>query len=292
MRWANVWWESGRRLAVEGETEWRILPASVDEVPFVATDDLWTVWDGGGDLPTVLARALAEAQPVPKAAVTLLPSVLRPSRIFCIGRNYRAHAAETGAEIPDVPVVFNKFPNTITAAGAPVPYPPATEELDYEVELVAVMGRRAWRVPESRALAYVGGYTVGNDVSARDLQHRTSQWLLGKSLPGFAPLGPVLVTRDELQDPGGLAIQLDLNGERRQDSNTAAMIFSVPQLIAYLSNILPLEPGDVLFTGTPDGVILGQPPDRRRWLKPGDVMTARIERIGTLENRIGEPLEA
>jgi 2-keto-4-pentenoate hydratase/2-oxohepta-3-ene-1,7-dioic acid hydratase in catechol pathway len=288
MRWANVWWNGAPRLAIEQEGQYRVLSEEVGPHRVTATDDLWALWDGGDPLPPHLAEAVAEARPVPAASVRLRPACVRPPRIFCIGRNYRAHVAETGAEVPEVPVVFNKFPETVLASGDEVPYPPASAQLDYEAELVAVIGRPAWEVPEERALEFVGGYTVGNDVSARDLQNRTSQWLLGKSLPGFAPLGPVLVTRDELHDPNGLAIQLDLNGERRQDSTTAAMIFGVPQLIAYLSHILPLKPGDILFTGTPDGVILGYPPERRRWLKPGDVMVARIERIGALQNRIGE----
>jgi 2-keto-4-pentenoate hydratase/2-oxohepta-3-ene-1,7-dioic acid hydratase in catechol pathway len=261
----------------------------VDGRRLVDLDDLWAIWDGGPDMPGSLRHAFDEARPVEEGALTLRASSLRPEKVLCIGRNYRAHAAETGSDVPTVPIVFNKFPSTLTASGATVPHPPATEQLDYEGELVVVMGRRAFNVRAADALSYVAGYTVGNDLSARDLQNRTSQWLLGKSLPAFGPIGPVVVTRDELPDPAGLDLALYRNGERVQHASTDLMVFDVPTLIEYISHILPLRPGDVIFTGTPDGVILGKPVGERRWLQPGDRLEVTIERIGTLVTLIGEP---
>ncbi len=272
-------WEDGYRLVAD----------EVDGRRLVDLDDLWAIWDGGPDMPGSLRHAFDEARPVEEGALTLRASSLRPEKVLCIGRNYRAHAAETGSDVPTVPIVFNKFPSTLTASGATVPHPPATEQLDYEGELVVVMGRRAFNVRAADALSYAAGYTVGNDLSARDLQNRTSQWLLGKSLPAFGPIGPVVVTRDELPDPAGLDLALYRNGERVQHASTDLMVFDVPTLIEYISHILPLRPGDVIFTGTPDGVILGKPVGERRWLQPGDRLEVTIERIGTLVTLIGEP---
>ncbi len=272
-------WEDGYRLVAD----------EVDGRRLVDLDDLWAIWDGGPDMPGSLRHAFDEARPVEEGALTLRASSLRPEKVLCIGRNYRAHAAETGSDVPTVPIVFNKFPSTLTASGATVPHPPATEQLDYEGELVVVMGRRAFNVRAADALSYVAGYTVGNDLSARDLQNRTSQWLLGKSLPAIGPIGPVVVTRDELPDPAGLDLALYRNGERVQHASTDLMVFDVPTLIEYISHILPLRPGDVIFTGTPDGVILGKPVGERRWLQPGDRLEVTIERIGTLVTLIGEP---
>lgn len=272
-------WEDGYRLVAD----------EVDGRRLVDLDDLWAIWDGGPDMPGSLRHAFDEARPAEEGALTLRASSLRPEKVLCIGRNYRAHAAETGSDVPTVPIVFNKFPSTLTASGATVPHPPATEQLDYEGELVVVMGRRAFNVRAADALSYVAGYTVGNDLSARDLQNRTSQWLLGKSLPAFGPIGPVVVTRDELPDPAGLDLALYRNGERVQHASTDLMVFDVPTLIEYISHILPLRPGDVIFTGTPDGVILGKPVGERRWLQPGDRLEVTIERIGTLVTLIGEP---
>jgi|SRR5579875_1695181 len=288
MRLQNVRYRGSNRVAVD-RNGWRILPDTIDGRPLTALDDLWGMWDGGPEVPPGLQAAIETAAEAAESAFTVRAAAVRPEKVLCIGRNYRAHAAETGSEVPSVPIVFNKFASTLTASGAVVPRPPATEQLDYEAELVVIMGRRAWNVAEAHALDYVAGYTVGNDLSARDLQNRTSQWLLGKSLPGFGPVGPVVVTRDELPDPRGLEIALYRNGERVQHSNTALLVFDVPTLIAHLSRFLPLKPGDLIFTGTPDGVIMGQPPDRRRWLQPGERLEARIERIGSLVTIIGEP---
>lgn len=288
MRLSNVRVGDQNRVAI-WEDGYRLVADEVDGRRLVDLDDLWAIWDGGPDMPGSLRHAFDEARPVEEGALTLRASSLRPEKVLCIGRNYRAHAAETGSDVPTVPIVFNKFPSTLTASGATVPHPPATEQLDYEGELVVVMGRRAFNVRAADALSYVAGYTVGNDLSARDLQNRTSQWLLGKSLPAFGPIGPVVVTRDELPDPAGLDLALYRNGERVQHASTDLMVFDVPTLIEYISHILPLRPGDVIFTGTPDGVILGKPVGERRWLQPGDRLEVTIERIGTLVTLIGEP---
>lgn len=287
MRLANVRYRDADRVAVEREGL-RILPAELDGRPLTALDNLWDIWDGGADIPESLRAALDRASAASDDDITFRPASTRPEKVLCIGKNYRAHAAETGSDVPTLPIVFNKFVSTLTASGATVPHPPATEQLDYEAELVVVMGKAAWNVAEADALSYVAGYTVGNDLSARDLQNRTSQWLLGKSLPGFGPVGPVVVTRDEIADPSGLEISLYRNGERVQHSNTELLVFDVPTLISYISHILPLKPGDLIFTGTPDGVILGYPPETRRWLQPGERLEVSIERIGTLVTIIGE----
>lgn len=286
MRLANVRVGGADRVAIWADG-YRLVADEVEGHRLGDLDDVWALWDGGPDMPASLRRAFAAARPVDEDAIAWRPSSLRPEKVLCIGRNYRAHAAETGSDVPTIPIVFNKFPSTLTASGATVPHPAATEQLDYEGELVVVMGRLARDVSAADALSYVAGYTVGNDLSARDLQSRTSQWLLGKSLPGFGPIGPVVVTREELSDPAGLDLAVYRNGERVQHSSTDLMVFDVPTLIAYLSHILPLRPGDLIFTGTPDGVILGKPAGERRWLQPGDRLEVTIEHIGTLVTLIG-----
>ena len=207
-----------------------------------------------------------------------------PGKIICIGLNYRRHAAESGMAVPATPVLFSKFNNTLTGHGQPVAIPPDTQQVDYEAELAFVIGRRCRHVAEADALDVVFGYCNANDVSARDLQFLTSQWLLGKTSDGFLPLGPLLVTADEIPDPGQLRITCTVNGELRQDSNTADLIFSVPQIISYLSRYMTLEPGDVISTGTPEGVALGRAD--KPWLQPGDVVTVAIDGLGELTNQI------
>lgn len=261
-----------------------ILPTSWEGMPLATTDDLLRWYDRVGSWQAVAERlpAAERLQRLPWAAVRFLPAVRRPAKIFCIGLNYRRHAQETGKAIPSAPEVFSKFSNALAGHREVVAIPPATTQLDYEAELVMVIGRRTYRTTPEQALAAVGAYTAGNDLSARDLQHRTSQWLLGKSCDGFAPLGPWLVTGDAVPDPDRLAITLERNGTVAQSSNTADMIFSCRQIVAYLSQVWTLEPGDVIFTGTPEGVILGQPPERQRWLAPGETTVVRIEGIGEL----------
>ena len=214
------------------------------------------------------------------------PCLPRPGKIVCVGLNYRRHAEESGAAIPETPVLFSKFANAVAAHGEPVPLPTVATQYDYEVELGVVMGRTARGVGEDEALDFVFGYCAANDVSARDLQMRTSQWLLGKTLDKFMPIGPYLVTADEVGDPQALRLRCWLNGEPRQDSTTADMIFGVAQIISYASRYFPLEPGDVIITGTPEGVILGMA--EKRWMRPGDEVVVEVERLGQLRNPLVE----
>ena len=210
------------------------------------------------------------------------PAVTGMERILCIGLNYRQHAMECGLDLPERPVPFCKFSNALSAHRDTVRLDPAYREYDYEAELVVVMGRPARNVSAEDALDYVFGYTCGNDLSTRDLQFaRGGQWLLSKTFDGFAPLGPCVVTADSL-DPSDLAISSTVNGDLRQNSRTSDLIFSVPELIADLSRHFTLEPGDVIFTGTPQGVMHGWSADKKQWLKPGDRVDVTIEGIGTL----------
>jgi 2-keto-4-pentenoate hydratase/2-oxohepta-3-ene-1,7-dioic acid hydratase in catechol pathway len=228
-------------------------------------------------------RVHAKLQPL--SSVRILPAVPHPGKIICVGRNYGKHARETGNEIPGEPILFNKFSDTVAAHEEDVPIPQGVTTLDYEGELAVVIGRHAHRVAREDALDYVLGYTVANDVSARELQNRTSQWLLGKSCPKFAPLGSDLVTVDEVPDPGRLHIRTYLNGQKRQDAPTSDMIFPVAELIHYASQYFALSPGDLILTGTPEGVALGMPPESDPWIKPGDEVTVEIDGIGVLRNR-------
>ena len=183
----------------------------------------------------------------------LLAPLARPGKILCVGLNYRDHAAESNMAIPDSPTVFSKYSNTIIGPGDAIQIPRLTDQVDYEAELAFVIGRTARHVPESRALDYIAGYVPFNDVSARDYQMRTSQWTLGKTFDTFGPLGPALVTADEVPDPGALDISLTLEGEVLQQSNTRHLIFSIPFLLSYLSGVMTLKPGDLVSTGTPAG---------------------------------------
>jgi acylpyruvate hydrolase len=220
--------------------------------------------------------------------VRLRPVVPRPGKIVCMGLNYRAHVDEGAYDAPDYPVLFSKFADTLVAAGDPVLVPPESEAVDYEAELAFVVGRRVRRAPRSSALAAVAGYTVANDVTMRDYQYRTHQWLPGKNWANSTPLGPFLVTPDEVGDPHDLAISLELNGERMQSGNTRQFIFDIPAIIAAVSEFIPLEPGDVVLTGTPSGV--GYRREPQRLLRDGDRMVVEIERVGRLENPVaGEP---
>ncbi len=216
--------------------------------------------------------------------VTFAPVVMQPQKIICVGLNYRSHVAETKDKIPDTPVLFSKYANSLAGSGDAIPIPHETKQLDYEGELGIVIGKKGSNIRESDAFDHVFGYFIGNDVSARDLQFRTSQWLLGKSGDGFYPCGPFITTADEVSDPQKLSIKTELNGELRQDSDTSYMIFSCSYLISYISRFMTLYPGDMISTGTPEGVILGMPEDRRVWIKSGDRVSIEIEGLGRLEN--------
>lgn len=214
------------------------------------------------------------------------PCVTEPGKIICVGLNYRKHAEETNAAIPQYPILFNKFNNTLTGHGHDIALPRVTKEVDYEAELVIVIGKQAKYVSKEQALDHVYGYCCVNDLSARDLQMRTAQWLLGKSCDDFSPLGPYLVTADEVGNPNDLKISTTVNGKVRQNSNTADMIFHCDEVVSYISQHMTLYPGDIILTGTPEGVVLGDPVDKRVYLKDGDVVTISIEKLGSLTNRM------
>ncbi len=221
---------------------------------------------------------------LPLEQAVLLAPLQRPPKILCAGLNYRDHAAEAKMEIPSVPTIFSKYSNTITDPGAPVILPRNSSKPDYEAELAFVIGRGGRHIPAEQWREHVFGYMCFNDVSARDFQLATSQWLMGKTFDGFAPTGPWITTADEIADPHALTIEFFLNGERMQGSNTGEMIFKIPELIAFISSVLTLEPGDIVATGTPAGVGFSKKPPR--WLRPGDEMTVRIEGLGELRNPV------
>lgn len=242
----------------------------------------------GGD-DALLWIASGSGQPelsgeqIPAAGARFLAPLLHPPRIFGIGLNYAEHAAESNMKVQEVPTVFLKLPSSITGPDHDVLLPPEATQPDYEAELGVVIGKGGYRIDPSDWEQHVFGYTIINDVSARGVQLATSQWTLGKSFATFTPMGPWIVTRDEVNDPHSLDIRLTLAGEVMQSSNTRHLIFRIPQLIAYLSNILALEPGDIISTGTPPGVGLGRTP--QRWLNPDEDMVIEVEKIGTLRNR-------
>lgn len=226
------------------------------------------------------AERLYDAEP------EFAPPVPAPPKIIGIGLNYRRHAAEGGVAVPDRPILFAKFPNALAGSGDPVPHHPITKQLDYEAELAVVIGRRARRVSVADAHNYVAGYMCANDISARDLQHGQpgGQWLHGKTLDGFCPTGPYLVTADEIGDWREIRIRAWVNGELRQDELCADMVFGVEELIAYISAGVTLEPGDMILTGTPSGVGLGFDPPK--WLNPGDVVEVELAGLGMLTSPI------
>ncbi|MGJ5815891.1 fumarylacetoacetate hydrolase family protein [Paludibaculum fermentans] len=220
----------------------------------------------------------------PLADVVLLAPVPRPPKFICVGLNYRDHAAETKMEIPSVPTIFSKFSNCIIGPGAPVILPKNSVKPDYEAEFAFVIGVGGRHIPADQWREHVYGYMCVNDVSARDFQMATSQWLMGKTFDSFAPTGPWLTTADEIPDPHNLDIRMEINGETLQNSNTSNLIFNIPQLIEYLSSVFTLEPGDIVTTGTPAGVGFGHKPPR--WLKAGDETVVTVQGLGSLRNPV------
>ncbi|MHB8624710.1 MAG: fumarylacetoacetate hydrolase family protein [Aggregatilineales bacterium] len=237
-----------------------------------------------GESVRQLAEQALTGKAYPLADVSLKAPLPRPGKIICIGRNYREHALETKSEVPTYPIIFAKYSNTVIGPGESIVIPKVTEQVDYEAELGVVIGRRAKYVSEADALSYVGGYLPVNDVTARDYQDRISQWTLGKSFDTFGPMGPALVTADEIPDPQNLNIRLTIGGEVLQQSNTSNMLFRIPRLIATITEVMTLEPGDVIFTGTPPGVGMARTP--KRWLRPGETVVVEIEGVGTLSNPV------
>ncbi len=243
---------------------------------------------GEGDLGDLLRRgplpASAPGVPVALAGVTLMPPIPRPGKLICIGLNYASHAAEQGAELPEYPTVFAKFANALAPAGATVPLPSFSRKVDYEAEVAFVIGDTCKDVPEAEALEHVAGYTLLNDLSARDYQRISAQWMPGKVFDHAAPCGPALVTPDEAGPADAIGIALTLNGQVMQDGNTADLIHSVPALVAFLSKLMTLEPGDIVSTGTPSGV--GMSRDPRVWLKPGDEVVVSSPQLGELRTTL------
>ncbi len=225
-----------------------------------------------------------EDEGVPVEGVDLLPPIARPGKIVCMGLNYRSHAEEAGAELPETPTFFAKFANALAPPGAAVELPSWSEKVDYEAEVAFVIGGRCKDVPEERAMDFVAGYTLLNDLSARDYQFKTPQWMPGKVFDGAAPCGPSLVTPDEAGSHDAIEIELRLNGEVMQRASTADLVHPVPVLVAYLSKLMTLEPGDVVATGTPAGV--GSVREPRIWLKPGDEVVVSSPQLGELETKI------
>jgi 2-keto-4-pentenoate hydratase/2-oxohepta-3-ene-1,7-dioic acid hydratase in catechol pathway len=251
----------------------------------VPTDVNSFIASGSAAAADLLTRAAGKSGDwlLDRAGLTLGPVVPAPGKIICIGLNYAKHAAESNLPIPESPVVFSKFNNTLAGDGETIKLETKyAEKFDYEVELCVVLGKTAADVSEAAALDYVYGYCTANDLSIRDLQNRTSQWLLGKTADKFFPIGPVLVSADEVGDPQKLQLSTKVNGEIRQNENTNDMVFNVRQLVSYLSRYFTLEPGDLITTGTPAGVAMGLP--GTPWLKPGDVVEVEVENLGVLTN--------
>jgi len=274
--------QTGPRVAGLRDGRWIDLNANDATLP----TDLHALLAMGSEALNRAGEVIASGTLIPEADPVRLPPVLNPEKIVCVGLNYADHARESGAQLPPVPVIFNKFPSALIGPNQPIRVPPVSSEVDYEAELVLVIGREGRNITQDDALGYVAGYTCGNDVSARDWQLRKpgGQWLLGKTFDTFAPTGPEFVTADELPDPNRLRICSRLNGQVMQDSSTAQFIFSVQYLVSYISQVCTLRPGDLIFTGTPPGVGFSRQPPV--FLKPGDVIEVEIEGIGILRNPV------
>jgi 2-keto-4-pentenoate hydratase/2-oxohepta-3-ene-1,7-dioic acid hydratase in catechol pathway len=266
MRLLHYWTSAGPRLAI----------GTADGLRDGAGVQLVDVFNGHESLPS--------GDWLDETTLRLAPCVPDPGKIICVGLNYRSHAIESTYTIPTKPVLFAKLSNTLAASGEAIPLPSVSSQYDYEAELVAVIGRRATRVAEADALEYVWGYCNGNDLSARDLQTQSSQWLLGKSLDHFGPIGPWLVSRDEAGDLATMRVSCSVNGEVRQQATVADMIFPVQELVSFISRHITLEPGDIIFTGTPEGVADGRPD--KPWLKVGDEIVVEVGTLGRLVNQL------
>jgi len=249
--------------------------------------DMRSLLDGGSvalDRAQSAADLATSAAVLPKDSVKLRAPISDPRKIVCIGLNYLDHAKESGAAVPPEPIMFSKYPTAIVGPGDNIEVPSVSKETDYECELVVVIGKRGRHIKKGNAYEHVAGYTCGNDVSARDYQLKKAggQWMIGKTFDTFAPIGPAIVTTDEIPDPQTLGIRTVVNGETLQNSSTAQLIFNVPTLVEYISHVITLEPGDLIFTGTPPGVGFARKPPR--FLMPGDWVEIQIDGIGNLRN--------
>jgi 2-keto-4-pentenoate hydratase/2-oxohepta-3-ene-1,7-dioic acid hydratase in catechol pathway len=281
MRFATIATPVGPRAALFHDGSYIDLHATEAELPV----SVRALLEGGPKFLNVLADVAEQPKAVRyPAGVKLLPPIPDPPKIVCVGLNYRDHAEESGAPIPKEPVLFSKFTTALTGHEEAIVLPPVSNEVDYEAELVIVIGKRGRRLSEEAAAEHIAGYTAGHDVSARDWQLKKDgkQWLAGKTFDTFAPTGPVVVTKDEIPDPHALDISLRLNGETMQQSNTRQMIFTASQIVSYLSQIVTVEAGDLIFTGTPSGVGFTRKPPV--FLKGGDVVEVEVEQIGVLRN--------
>jgi len=289
-RFANIKTSDGYALGLEVDRGLLDVTATGAALGMSAPRDLDDLLQRGlGDQVRHIRAAAAEkpeaAVVIPVQQVTFAPLVTRPEKIICVGFNYKKHAEETGTEIPKAPPLFAKFNNALNHHQGLISLPTEVDShFDFETELVIVFGRTCHKVKEEEALDYVAGYAIGNDVSARKLQQQTSQITAGKISDGFAPVGPWLVTRDRIPDPNNLRLQTFFNGEQRQDWTTSDMIFNCRKLISFVASIMTIKPGDLLYTGTPQGVILGEkkPGMLRRWVQPGDEVISVIEGLGEL----------
>jgi 2-keto-4-pentenoate hydratase/2-oxohepta-3-ene-1,7-dioic acid hydratase in catechol pathway len=283
MRWVTVATEEGPRACGVYQGEYVDVNAADPELPSSVRGllELGTAYER--QARDALPRGVVRHDP---ANVRLMAPVPDARKIICIGLNYRDHAAESGMEVPKEPILFSKYPTALIGHQGEIVLPEVSTEVDYEAELVVVIGKWGRHIPQERALEHVAGYTVGHDVSARDwqLKKEGKQWMVGKTFDTFAPTGPVLVTADELPDPHALPIRLRLNGETMQDSSTAQMIFRTGEILAYLSQVFTLEPGDLIFTGTPPGVGMARKPPV--FLKGGDVVEVEIGGLGVLRNPV------
>jgi acylpyruvate hydrolase len=263
--------------------------------------DLQELLNDGATLMAAARRALAYADQCRSSGgandfchrltdIELLPPIRRPGKLLGVGLNFRSHLAEIGESASDYPVLFTKAPTSLIGHEQSIVLPRVSRQVDFEGELAVVIGRRGKYLTESVALDYVAGYTCANDVSAHDIEFRTSQWTSGKMLDTFCPLGPMLVTPDELPDPGSLRLETMLNGRTVQDARTDDMVFSIPQLISYISSLATLEPGDIILTGTPAGIGCNRRP--LEFLRPGDRVAVRIEGLGTLSNPVVTEMES
>jgi len=275
---------------VQGKPESRSRPgvvtsenAVVDLTPLGFSSLLEVIEAGAAGRQKVDAYVGGQAG-TPMDQVRLLAPIPKPRKLICVGLNYRDHAEETGQEIPKVPTIFNKFATAVIAPGDPIVLPKVSTSPDYEAEFAFVIGKGGRHVDPENWADHIFGYTIVNDVSARDYQRATSQWLMGKTFDTFAPIGPWIVTKDEIGDPHSLDIRMVINGEVLQDSNTKHLIFKIPELIGYLSSVFTLEPGDIVSTGTPSGVGAARKPPR--WLRPGDDVRVLIPAIGELRNPV------
>jgi 2-keto-4-pentenoate hydratase/2-oxohepta-3-ene-1,7-dioic acid hydratase in catechol pathway len=273
---------TGPAIAARNDEAWFDLRSADASLP-PTLEEIFALGKAGWEQ---VAAALARATPLPQTPTVILPPILRPSKILCVGLNYADHARETDQEIPSEPLIFNKLPTAICGQAAEIVLPRCSQRVDYEAELVVVIGRGGRDISQSSALQHVAGYCCGNDVSARDWQKEKpgGQWLLGKSFDTFGPVGPHLVTADELTEPNNLEIVCRLNGKTMQRSHTGQLIFPIEYLISYVSQVCTLQPGDLLFTGTPPGVGVARNPPV--FLKSGDRVEVEIEQIGVLGNPV------